>query len=147
MFLGQMESEKDGVRISVNVRASVYTYKITNLSAPPITRFEVQQHMSYNFEPPVGWAYDKKSDRFLARVEDLSASIHRGETGIFSLRVSSKGAVLGLVKAKIGFDYRDDIVITDIWGPVAESRNYLYLIIGILTAILLIHIFLLHYRY
>ena len=145
-LLGQFVIDKEGVRIQVDVRANVYTYKVTNLIAPPIVHFEVQQCNSYLFQAPEGWEFDKDTQVFSARTVDENSAIHPGETGQFSLRVGRKGAILGLVQAKLEFDSVAEIATMKVWGPIREPRGVVFLVVGVTIAIILVHTLLLRYR-
>ena len=58
--------EREGVRVEVSVRAHVYTWTVTNLSAPPITTFEVAYHNCYSERAPEGWEVVLDADRLRA---------------------------------------------------------------------------------
>ena len=138
---GQSEFEKDGVRVRVHIHSSIFRYEVMNLSAPPITSFEVGQHHGYYFQGPDGWEVGGDAGSLSGRAVDKSAAILPGKTGRFSFRVSSLGAVLGTVRGKLGFDFRDDIVMPEIWGAVPEPRDHVFTVAGTIVVVMLFHVF------
>ncbi|MCK4753304.1 MAG: hypothetical protein KAS75_07650 [Planctomycetes bacterium] len=143
---GQAEFKADGVNVTVDIQSNIYTYKVTNLSNSPIVRFEIKQHAAYNFKTPEGWQKETSTDTFLAWTDNLRTAIVPNETKQFSLRVSSKGAVLGFAPVTIQFQTKDTITISDVWAPIGEPRSYILLVIGLLVAILLTHTIILNRR-
>ena len=133
--------ENSQVNITVNVQSNIYTYKIKNLTADPVVGFEINEHVSYNFKAPQGWQIDTTSGLFRTWTTEPSTAIAKGQTAEFSLRVSSKGAVLGSTNAKIELLSGKSIVIKDVWTPVPQPRSYFFLIAGVFLLILLLHIF------
>lgn len=145
-FPGGFEVEKDGVRVRVDIQAHDYAIELTNLAAPRITRFEMGQWSGYNFEAPEGWQVESEGRTFRAWTEDRSSAIRRGQIARFALRVSSRGAVLGWVEAKVGFDSGDSAAIPRCWGPVPEPRSTIYLVPVVVLAIVALHSLLLARR-
>ena len=144
--LGQMEVQKDGVRLRVEVFASVYTYQITNLATGNITHLEIPYHHSYYFQVPDGWESNTEGGIFRAWTKDPRQGIKPGQTAEFSLRVSSAGAVLGLTSATVGFDSGAKVTLTDVWAPVPEPRWTILLVVLGIVAIVLVHTVLLSRR-
>lgn len=140
------ESKRDGVRIEVTVRSSVYTWNLTNRSAAPITEFEVGQHAGYDFRVPEGWSFETTRDRFRAWTDDDARAIRRGNTATFSQRVSSTGAVLGRVAAKVGLAHGPPVEFASIWGPQPEPASTVLAVPAVVIVIVLGHALLLARR-
>lgn len=135
----QAEFKNEQACISVNIWSNIYTYKLTNLSKSPIIGFEVGQHASYNFEVPEGWKMDISPEIFQTWTENSKMGIAPKKTAEFSLRVSSVGAVLGLVPAKIKLQSGETITIPAVWSPVPEPKSYIILVSGLILFIVLLH--------
>jgi hypothetical protein len=144
--LGPARVEKDGVRIRVDVRAHVYTYTVVNLDASPITRFEIEQHNAYDFQAPDGWEFEAEQGIFRAWATGEEAAIRYRQPRRFTMRVSSKGAVLGPVEARMSRESGDSVVIADLWGISPEPRATILLVSFVVTAVILIHAWLLARR-
>ena len=145
-FLGMFEVEKDGVRVRAHIRSSKYYWEVTNIDAEPITRFEISQHNCYDYQVPDGWESEAAANVFRAWATDPGRAIRRGATERFSLRVSSTGAVLGLVAMRVGPDAGEGIIIPEVWGPVPEPPSTVFLVAIVLVAIVLVHAWLLGRR-
>jgi len=135
--LGEFKTDK--VSISVNIQSSIYTYQVTNLNTSPLVSFEIPEHAAYNFMAPQDWKAEESEGIFKAWTDDFLQGIRPGEKGEFSLRVSSKGAVLGQVPAVIQFHSGESITIPAVWAPVAEPRSYILLVGGVVLAIFVFH--------
>ncbi len=146
MVSNQAEFKTDDVRICVDVQSSVYTYKVTNLGASPIVRFEVKGHAAYNFMAPEGWQKVVSSGVFQAWTSEHRAAIRSNKTAEFSLRVSSEGAVLGRVPAKVQFRSGETATVAGVWAPVREPRSYIALVVGLILVVLLLHTAIFVYR-
>lgn len=142
-LLGGFEVEQDGVHVSVDIESSNYYYRVTNVEAEPITSFEVRHHGAYNPQAPDGWEHEMDGPSFRAWTTDASTAIVRDATKLFSLRVSSKGAVLGLVEMSLGSAAGNSIVIPQVWGPVPEPQSTVLLIGAVVLVIVLLHSWLL----
>ncbi len=139
VVVGPADAQQDGVRIHVEIQASDYTYWVGNVASRPITRFEVAQSNAYLFRAPDGWQVESKDGLFVAWTDDVRHAIRRRGTGKFSLRVTSKGAVLGEVQARLGLKSGESIVIDDLWGIVPEPRSTVLLVSGVMAALMLFH--------
>lgn len=137
------EVEVEGVRIRVHVRASEYTYELTNTGRDPITRFEFAFTSGYNFTPPDGWESDQDGDVFRAWAQRKGDAIHPGHTVRFSLRVSSRGGVLGHVPARVETLSGKSVTLRNVWGAVPEPRGHVLLVAGVAGAIFVLHSLLL----
>lgn len=115
----------DDAEITVSIQANIYIYKISNLGRSPIVAFEVAQYAAYNFQTPDGWQMDTSGRLFRAWVEAPTTGIAPGETAEFSMRVSSKGAVLGHAPAKLKNRSGLMIELADVWRPVPEPKSYI----------------------
>jgi len=144
--LGAFEAEQDGVRIRADVQSSIYTWQVTNVSAPPITHFEIGQHHGYYFVGPKGWQVDADGRTFRAWTGDRLRALYPGGTGTFSLRMSSGGAVLGPVQAEVGFGSTEPVVFDGVWGTAAEPSRVVSLVAFVLLAVTVGHTMLLARR-
>jgi len=139
---GQAVFKSQDAIITVNIASSIYTYKVTNLNTDRITSFEIGQHASYNFIAPEGWEKKMHENIIHAYATKPSYAIEPNKTAEFSLRISSRGAVLGTAPAKLIFESGKTIIIPGVWAPVAEPKSYIVLVAGIIIAIILIHTFI-----
>jgi len=144
--LGAFEAEKGGVRIRADVQSSIYTWQVTNVSAPPVTRFEIGQHHGYYFVGPEGWQVDADDRIFRAWTSDRLRALYPSRTGTFSLRMSSGGAVLGPVRAELGFASTEPLVFDGVWGTAPEPGRVVFLVALILLVLMLAHVLLLARR-
>ncbi len=135
----QMKSANDDASITVDVHSNIYTHTVSNLSRSAIVGFEVGQHAAYNFETPEGWQTDSSGGTFRAWAEIPAKGITPGQTGEFSMRVSSKGAVLGRAAARVNFESGQTAELADVWSPAAEPRSYIALVAGGMLLIVLAH--------
>ena len=135
----QTESSNEYAKITVNIQSNIYRYTVSNLSSSSIVGFEVVQHAAYNFQPPDGWQTDTSGDFFKAWTDTPATGIAPDETGQFSMRVSSKGAVLGLASAKLKLQSGQTIELKDLWCPVPEPKSYIALVAGLILLLALLH--------
>ena len=142
----QAEFKTDHVRISVDIHSNIYTYRVTNLGTNPIVHFEVRQHAAYDFIAPEGWQKEVSSSVFRAWTSNPETAIHSRETARFSLRVSSKGAVLGRTLAKVRLQSGETVTLSGVWTPVPEPCSYIALVAGLVLVVLLLHTGVLAYR-
>jgi len=123
--------------ITVGIQSNIYTYKVKNLGSSAIVAFEAGQHAAYNFETPEGWQIDSSGGTFRAWTEIPAKGIAPGQTGEFSMRVSSKGAILGRAAARVKFESGQTAELADVWSPAAEPRSYVALVAcGVLLIVL-----------
>lgn len=144
--LGAFEVEKDGVRIRAEVQSSIYNWHVTNVGAAPITHFEIGQHHGYYFVGPKGWEVDADAHTFRAWTGDRLRALYPGRTGTFSLRMTSGGAVLGPVRAEVGFGSDEPVVFEGVWGTAAEPRRVVSLVALVLLVVMAGHTMLLARR-
>ncbi len=133
------EVELAGVRVSVSVHAHVYEWTITNVSAEPIMSFEVEQSNCYNHLGPDGWTTVKEGRLIRSWTTERALAIRPGQSGSVTAQVSSRGAVLGTVYAKVGFGDQVAPVILEIWGPVRMPYASLLTVPGTIVVIALFH--------
>ncbi len=145
-ILGAFEVETGGVRIRADVQSSIYTWQVTNVSAPPITRFQIGQHHGYYFVGPKGWQVDADDRTFRAWTGDTLRALYPGRTGTFSLRMSSGGAILGPVRAEVGFGSAEPVVFDGVWSTAAEPGRVVSLVAIVLLAVMVGHTMLLARR-
>ncbi|MCB9850182.1 MAG: hypothetical protein H6817_05705 [Phycisphaerales bacterium] len=121
----QFEAEQDGVRIRAEVASNLYTWTVTNVSAEPITSFAIDVHHTYDFQGPEDWELDgpMPSGAFRAWTTDELRAIRPYKSATFSVRVNSRGAILGEGVATIGLSNGIEVVIPGVWQPVPESRT------------------------
>jgi hypothetical protein len=143
---GSQVTEQAGVSLRVTIHASIYEWTVTNVSAEPITRFEVGQHAGYDFQAPEGWLCESTAGQFRAWTTDQANAIGPGQAASFSQRVSSEGAVLGRVRARIGFTAGDPVEFADIWGPQPEPHSTVFAVPAIVAIIVVVHLVLLTRR-
>ena len=124
--------------VSVNITSSIYTYKVTNLDTDRVAGFEIEQHAAYNFKAPEGWEKETSLNTFKAYATKPLYTIESKKIAEFSLRVSSRGAILGKRPVKITFESGKTITIPDVWAPVAEPKSYIVLVAGAILAIIVI---------
>jgi len=135
----QAESSNEYAKITVNIQSNIYRYTVNNLSSSAIVGFEVAQHAAYNFQPPDGWQTDTSGKFFKAWTDTPAAGIAPDETAEFSMRVSSKGAVLGRASAKLKLESGRTIELKDVWCPVPEPKSYIAIVAGVILLIALLH--------
>ena len=136
---GTAQFEADGVRIDVNISAHVYEWNVTNLTAYPITRVEVGQHQMYNHILPDGWHLEDADDRFRAWTDQPDQAIAPQQSRTFSARVSSAGAVLGMVSAVFHFEGAEAPVTVQVWGAVPEPIAKIVMIPVIIVLVAILH--------
>jgi hypothetical protein len=136
---GQAEFQTEEVIIRVNINSSIYTYKVTNLGMSPIVSFSILQHASYNFNAPDGWEKQVLAGQFRAWTNNSQMAIQPKETAEFSMRVSSKGAVLGKAPAIIQFQSGQTATVPGVWVPTHEPRSYIVLIAFVVLLIIILH--------
>ena len=135
-------TERAGVSVQVTVRSSIYKWTVRNNSAAPITHFEVGQHAGYSFQVPDGWVSEATAEQFRAWTTDQANAIRPGQAASFSQRVSSKGAVLGRVRARVGFSAGAPVELTNIWGPQPEPRSTMFAVPVVVALIVVVHLVL-----
>ena len=127
------------IHITVTIKANIYTYKVTNLDDSAIVEFEVQQNAAYNFMAPDNWEVDISSNSFRSWTNNPQAAIAHYKTAEFSLRVGSKGAVLGCSPVQLKTQSGEIITIEGVWAPVPEPKSYIFFVGGLVLFILLFH--------
>jgi len=136
------EAEKDGVKLRADVAANLYTWTITNASHSPITSFAIDVHHTYDFQGPDGWEIDgpMPAGEFRAWTDEFDLAIKPNESARCSVRVNSRGAILGIGTAKIKFAGGTEVLIADVWRPVPESvRTRVVVAVGI-SALAALHV-------
>jgi hypothetical protein len=136
----------DRVNIRVSIDSSIYTYRVENHGVSPIIEFQIGQHVSYDFIAPDGWKKDGSAGHFRAWTDDSQSAIKPGKIGQFSLRVSSKGAVLGFSPALIRFESGETVTVQGVWASAAEPKNYVALIVCLFLAVIFVNTTVLLYR-
>ena len=141
------QSEAGGVRIEVEIHAHLYVWKVMNIDAPPIVRFEMEQQGSTEQIAPDGWELEIDGPRYLAWTDDPRFAIPRGQWKQFEARVKSTGAVLGLVPVELGFAKTDvPLVLENVWAPVSKRRSMVVLVAFAVVALAALHTIILERR-
>jgi hypothetical protein len=136
---GAGEVEAQGVRVRSSVSSNVYTWEVTNLGDSLIVRFEIPCHHAYNFKGPEGWEVSEDPSGFRAWTEDAILAIRPRRSGEFSARVTSLGAVLGSADARVELVSGDALRLEGLWSPVPEPRSTIWLIVGVILFLALLH--------
>jgi len=131
--------EQDGVRVEVLVRAQEYAFKVTNVDAPPIVRFEIDNYHTYNHLGPRGWTVELEENRLVCTADTPRRAIERGRSQAFTARVGSNSAALGVVDALVGFGPDHAPVGLEVWGPVRHPRSFIATIALTLAGIAVLH--------
>jgi hypothetical protein len=142
----QAEFKVEQVSIKVDIQSNIFRYDVTNLSTSPIICFEAKHHAAYNFQAPDGWHKEDSSNLFKAWTDDPQSAVGPNKTGQFSMRVSSRGAVLGQAPVRIQFQSGQIVSVSDVWSPSPEPRNYVFLVAGLTLFIILLHSSVLIYK-
>jgi hypothetical protein len=139
--------ERDGVRIESSLKAQVYSWKITNVSAETITRFEIVQNHAYSQSVPPGWEFTHENALFTAWATHPRFGIQRGQSALFTARGSSEGALLGLRPAIVGTLDGDHAVRFDaVWTPVSKPWTLVWLVIATMAALAVVHVWLIRQK-
>jgi len=139
MSLSSFRYAAGDVGLDVEIKSCTYSYTLTNHGPDAIVAFEVPHHVSYYFTTPDGWEKRITPSTFKAWIERGRAAIGRGESGTFTYRVSTQGAVLGEGKAKIWLRSGKRIEIPGVLVPVPEPRSYILVTAGMILAVSLLH--------
>jgi hypothetical protein len=132
--------ESGGVRIDVAVHSQVFEWTVTNVSAAPIVRFEVGNRNTYNHHGPGGWTPAVTGDTLAFEAEGVYRAIQPGRSARFDARVTSSGAVLGLVPARVRpFGAAESIEFPGVWGAVPQPKGIVALVAALLVAIGVVH--------
>lgn len=137
--LAPAEVEKEGVHVRTRVQANDYFYRVTNLAAEPIMRFEIEQGGAYLFRTPKGWLFETRPGVFLAWTDDPQLAIRPSQTGDFSMRVTSAGAVLGEAPLRLRLQTGEEIVLPDVWSIVPEPQGTILLVPLLFAGLVLAH--------
>jgi hypothetical protein len=127
------------VRITADVQSNIFSYEVENQSGRAILGIRFPQHGTYSYTLPDGWNKQVDGPIFHAWTDQRSRSIRPGEKGLFSMRVSSYGAVLGKGSIIVELGEGQTLTVPDIWVPVKEPIGYIRLVAGSILAILLAH--------
>ena len=140
------EVETDGVRVRTTIRASVYTYEVTNTGDEPLAKFEVPYRNAYFFNVPEGWEHAADDDLFRAWATGPYREIRPGRTGEFSYRVTSTGAVLGAVDARAVMRSGTTVPLPGVWGTIREPRSHTLIVAAALLVLFGVHCWVQHRR-
>lgn len=138
------DARQDGVRVRVIPHSNVYSWLVTNESAPPITTFEVGQHSMYHAVVPPGWSFELEygAPTFKAWADSPETAIKPGETGRFAGTVDIRGAILGFAPMSISMSDGDPpIVFQDIWSSNSLPLGQVMLVALLIGGLSLLHTF------
>lgn len=138
----EFANEKVSVKVSIN--SNIFTYEVTNLSETPITAIQIHEHAAYDFKTPIKWQKEIKGGTFHAWTNNPTAGILPNNKAVFSMRVSSRGAILSHFPFKVQFDSEPMIDILDVWSPAPEPPSYILFIAVTTGSIFLIHTFFIY---
>ena len=140
--------EQGGVRISAELRASVYRWTVTNLGSSPIVSFEVDHYKGYNLIVPDGWSQidDPTLTYFRAWTDDPRRAIRPGESAAFQHRASSSGSDIGLVEVRLVRASGERVVVGEVWGTVPGPTGAVVTVAGTLCVLMLGHVWMLSVR-
>ena len=141
------EIERDGVRIETTVSGTVYTWRITNLDAPPITGFVLEARSSFDHRAPERWVVESEGSQVRAWTNDPRLAIEPGESGSIGLSVSSVGAVLGTTTVTLEtVGEGETITVPGVWTPVAKPKSVIRLVAATMVGLALLHALLITIR-
>ena len=140
--------EQGGVRISAELRASVYRWTVTNLGSSPIVSFEVDHYKGYNLIVPDGWSQidDPTLTYFRAWTDDPRRASRPGESAAFQHRASSSGSDIGLVEVRLVRASGERVVVGEVWGTVPGPTGAVVTVAGTLCVLMLGHVWMLSVR-
>ena len=127
------------MRVDFYIQSNDFIYRVTNLGSAPIVGFELPQHSCYFFRAPKGWTIETPDGRFEARAPDPQKGIQPYQTGQFSFRVSSKGAILGRGPAKVRFQSGPAVELPEVLAPSGEPPSHLAAVAGTILVLFLLH--------
>ena len=142
----QAEFKNDKASVVVDVSSNIYRYTVSNNTADPVVGFEIAEHACYNFQPPDRWESDTSGGIFKCWTEDSFFAITPNNTGKFSLRVSSNGAVLGTATTLLKFQSGAAASIPGVWAPVREPKSSGLFVAAAMLVIIAAHILILTLR-
>jgi hypothetical protein len=142
----QAEFTNDKASVAVDVSSNIYTYTVSNNTADPVVGFEIAEHACYNFKAPERWESDTSGGMFKCWTEDSFFAITPNNTGEFSLRVSSNGAVLGTATVLLKFQSGAGASIPGVWAPVREPKSSALFVAAAMLVIMAVHILILTLR-
>ncbi len=128
------------VTVSVSVRASVYAYEVHNRGLEPLMRFEVPYEDGYDFQAPTGWTIAADRGVFRAFTDNAGYAIGPGLRGRFAFRITSRGAPLGFVTARLVTQTGRELAAPGVWGVVPWPHSYLALVAGAVLFLSLGHL-------
>ena len=133
-------AERGGIEVSIRITANVYTWTVHNLSSAPVTDLRIPQTNCYDHMPPPGWKWSYENSVFHSWTDDVASAVQPGGTAAFSTRVSSSGAVLGLVQISVGTSNgQDRIVFEQLWAPVPKPISLVVLVAGTVAVLAISH--------
>lgn len=139
LTIANQTCRQDDITIDVGIESSNYTYKITNQGDDPITAVEFRPHAAHLFGAPADWNKEQEPGVFRARAPKPDDYLSQGQTGTFTLRVSSRGAILGSMPVTVQTASGRTIALKGVWGPVPESRIYIGAVAATLALLIIWH--------
>jgi len=135
--------EIDGVRIEVEVESFDYTWTVTNVSAAPITHFEMNSRNAYDHTVPEGWKLDSEYEHFIAWTDDPALAIQPGSSAVFMARAGTNGPMLRMMPGTVGHVGSDAVTSFEAWAPGPGSRSMVLLVAVTLSGLAVFHAFVL----
>jgi hypothetical protein len=133
----------DGVRVESRIEGRVFIWRVTNIDAEPITRFEAPIFASYDYKVPEGWDCDREAEDILVGWAAKHApGITRGKSAEFSVRASSSGATLTEGSVRLTFADGGTVETGGAWIPQKEAVATRALPAVVITGIVAVHILL-----
>jgi hypothetical protein len=136
---GTLVVEAGDVALTVSVRASVYAYEVHNRGSESLVRFEVPYEDGYDFQAPTGWTIAADGGVFRASTDNAGYAIGPGLRGRFAFRITSRGAPLGYVTARLSTQGGREIMAPRVWGAAPWPKSYLALVAGVVLILALGH--------
>ena len=142
----QAEFKNDKAAVVVDVSSNIYMYTVSNGTSDPVVGFEIAEYASYNFKTPERWEREISGGIFKCWTEDPYFGITSNRTGEFSLRVSSKGAVLGTATVRLKHRSGGATSIPGVWAPVREPKSGVFAVAATVLVIMAAHLVILTVR-
>lgn len=106
--------------IESRVDGRLYIWRVINADGPPIISFQVPVYAVYNPTVPNGWRREKTAGTLRTWAESPAQAVHAGQSGEFSVRATSSGAVLTEGSAVVGYD-GGSLAVPGVWVPQPEG--------------------------
>ncbi len=137
----------DGVEVEVLIQAQVYVWRVTNVGAAPITKFQVEHRNCYTQLGPPGWKITLSDDEqtMYAETTDPLLAIRPGRSADFRATVTSHGATLGAVPMVLTTADGNTIHL-EVQGPVRMPQRAVLTAVATLCLVGLLHAWIVRRR-